>query len=88
MLASMSISELPAGGVSVCAHGIGLPLDRLVIDDAAELCRAERLTGSSRRRSRRPSDAELVQLHDWFCAPRLSAQSHGTIAPGDTLSSQ
>lgn len=50
---------------------LGLPLDRLVIDDAAELCRAERLTGSSLKRSRRPSDAELVQLRDWFCAPRL-----------------
>lgn len=54
---------------------LGLPLDRSVIDDAAELCRAERLTGSSRRRSRRPSDAELLQLRDWFCAPRLSGRA-------------
>lgn len=49
---------------------LGMPLDRNVIDDAAAVCRAERMTGSSNKRTRRPSDEELQRLAVWFHAPR------------------
>lgn len=45
---------------------LGVPVDRGVIDDAAEVCRAERMTASSNRRTRRPTDDELARLGAWF----------------------
>jgi integrase len=46
--------------------GRNVPLDLQVIDDAAFLCRKEKLVAKSKQRSRRPSIEELNQLMDYF----------------------
>lgn len=45
---------------------LGVPVQASVIDDASEICRAERMTSRSRKRSRRPTDDELRMLDARF----------------------
>lgn len=45
---------------------LGVPVRMDALADAAEICRAERLTARSRRRLRRPTDAELQSILDWY----------------------
>jgi integrase len=49
---------------------LGAPVSRTVVDDAADICWAERLLAKSKRRDRRPSADELRHLSDWFARPR------------------
>lgn len=47
---------------------LGVPVRMDVIDDAAEICKAERMVAKSRKRTRRPTDDELRRLDAWFRA--------------------
>lgn len=47
---------------------LGVPVRMDVIDDAAEICKAERMTAKSKRRTRRPTADELRRLDTWFRA--------------------
>lgn len=57
---------------------LGVPLRAEVIDDAAEICRGERLTARSGKRRRRPTDDELRRIAAWFDRPR---EHHAPEAP-------
>lgn len=45
---------------------LGVPVDLTVLDDAVTSCREERLIARAQRRRRRPTEAELRQITDWF----------------------
>lgn len=45
---------------------LGIPVDRHVVDDASEICWAERLIARPKRRERRPSSEELLALSAYF----------------------
>jgi integrase len=51
---------------SAAGPAMGLPLSALMVEEAARACRQLRLIGRPGRRSRRPSDAELIKLLDFF----------------------
>lgn len=48
---------------------LGIPVDRHVVDDAAEICWSERLIARPKRRDRRPSSEELQALVALFARP-------------------
>ena len=55
------------GAVLKAAKGIwGLPVDSRAVDDARDACRELRLIGKAKKRTRRPTAAELEQLSAWF----------------------
>lgn len=51
---------------------MGVPVSPHVIDDAAEVCRAERIIARPKRRTRRPTDDELRRITEWFSAPKTA----------------
>ncbi len=51
---------------------MGVPVSPHVIDDAAEVCRAERIIARPKRRTRRPTDDELRRITAWFAAPKTA----------------
>jgi len=47
---------------------LGVPVDPVVIVDAADVCRSERMISRPNRRKRRPTDAELLRITERFKA--------------------
>lgn len=54
---------------------LGIPVDVQMLADAAEVCRAERLVGKSRRRDRRPTADELRRIESHFNRQRSSGKT-------------
>jgi integrase len=53
---------------------LGIPVDQHVIDDATEMCRAERMISRPQRRKRRPTDDELTRITQRFRSLRLRSR--------------
>ena len=53
----------------------GVPAAIQAVDDAADLCRSERLIARSPRRERLPTADELEQIGDWFSRPGAMRQA-------------
>lgn len=51
---------------------MGMHVDVHAIDDASEVCRAERIIARPKRRTRRPTDDELRRITKWFGAPKVA----------------
>lgn len=71
------------GAVLKAAKGIwGLPVDPRLVDEARDSCRELRLIGKAKKRTRRPTSAELEQLSAWF---ERRAARKGAIPMADIL---
>jgi len=53
---------------------LGVPVDPHVLDDATEICRAERMIARPQRRKRRPTDDELTRITERFKSLRLRSR--------------
>ncbi|WP_020504327.1 tyrosine-type recombinase/integrase, partial [Lamprocystis purpurea] len=53
---------------------LGVPVDPHVLDDASEICRAERMITRPQRRKRRPTDDELTRIAERFRSLRLRSR--------------
>jgi integrase len=61
---------------------LGIPVNPLVLQDAADVCRSERMISRPNKRKRRPTDDELTRITQWFHDKR--ARRRG-VPPMDLL---